>query len=187
MSRLEETTWPVGKCRCGLPTIIRHHFSMDHGYGSGTSHDQLECKVCSAEWRLDGHTLVHIESERKANASLLAAEGQISDLRSKMSLIAMKVIGHVYMGRSFKNQSEEWQEAQRAGLFQGAVQEYKRVRRGKSFLRAISPSAKSICFKDNATREEASEVKRCSQEILKLKSECKSAKASIQKYTYKNI
>jgi hypothetical protein len=109
------------------------------------------------------------------------------DLKEENERIVLRVVHSVYAGTTFRNQTQEWEEAVQAGLFHGNLAEFKRRRRGKSFLDAISAKSSSSCFREHASEGQFGRVQEIHDELSQLEQETRSARASVERYQYDAI
>lgn len=125
MSRTEHDSWKEADCLCGQGQITRHVVSTDYVFGGATVTFALDCPTCARQWRLDGKTLVDIETDRVARA---AWETVMAAYREYSVLAAELVDAHI--ARSMlKTKKAELAELNRLGFNAGTYAAYTAARR----------------------------------------------------------
>jgi hypothetical protein len=125
MSRTEHDSWKEADCLCGQGQITRHVVSTDYRFGGATVSFELDCAICARQWRLDGTTLVEIETDRIARSAWNAV---MAAYREHSLLAAELVDGHIARS-ALKTKKAELAELNRLGFNAGNYASYTARRR----------------------------------------------------------
>jgi hypothetical protein len=186
VARMETEKYPLGSCPCGKGKVVECSTDyVDYSFGPATKTIEIDCNTCDKNWRIDGDSLVNRASFDEANDQIIPLENQVKEHTNAINSILIGTVRRIYDGTKFRNRKEAYEEANRVGLFNQTIEDYKRARRNTEFHEAVNITAESQFFIDNASMTENDKVRELANTILSLRERIVALRKTIKVHKYR--
>lgn len=124
MSTSETATFELCKCPCGKGRIVKHITTQDNPWSSADIVYEIQCRACSAAWRLDYRRLVLKKSEIQYKNAQLAEKSEHKKLRT----IVDELVNQYFTAFAAPSKKAELAEMERLDI---TTQSYSSFLKGK--------------------------------------------------------
>jgi len=153
---------------------------MDHGYGSGSFPDSLDCHKCVTDWRLNGTIL----TRRSTDELVTKLKTEQSRIAKQLRQIGERAVAHHFTPGEFRTKKAEWEEARRLGIYSGDLRTYYKVRKGAPTIRALHPEGNPAWIVANSLGENRSKARELHIRLDEIAGELAEAEDRVETRSY---